>query len=39
VQLLILPGEMGERFRVLALTRDYDRPLMGFALRDLTRTL
>jgi SAM-dependent MidA family methyltransferase len=39
VQLLTLPGEMGERFRVLALARDYDRPLTGFALRDLTRTL
>jgi SAM-dependent MidA family methyltransferase len=39
VQLLTLPGEMGERFRVLALSRGYDRPLRGFALRDLTRTL
>ena len=39
VQLLTLPGEMGERFRVLALARGYDRPLSGFALRDLTRTL
>ena len=39
VKRLTLPGEMGERFRVLALARDYDRPLTGFALRDLTRTL
>jgi SAM-dependent MidA family methyltransferase len=39
VQRLTLPGEMGERFRVLALSRDYERPLMGFSQRDLTRTL
>jgi len=38
-QRLTLPGEMGERFRVLALARDYRLPLQGFALRDLTRTL
>jgi len=38
-QRLTLPGQMGERFRVLALARDYRLPLQGFALRDLTRTL
>jgi SAM-dependent MidA family methyltransferase len=38
-QRLTLPGEMGERFRVLALARDYRPPLRGFGLRDLTRTL
>ena len=38
-QRLTLPGQMGERFRVLALARDYRNPLQGFALRDLTRTL
>lgn len=36
---LVLPGEMGERFKVLALTRGYDAPLRGFALRDFTATL
>jgi SAM-dependent MidA family methyltransferase len=39
VQLLTLPGEMGERFRVMALTRDYAAPLRGFLGRDLSRTL
>lgn len=39
VRLLTLPGEMGERFRVLALARDYAAPLRGFGERDLTRTL
>ena len=32
---LTLPGEMGERFQVLALSRGLDQPLRGFALRDL----
>jgi SAM-dependent MidA family methyltransferase len=35
VRALTLPGEMGERFQALALTRGLDRPLRGFALRDL----
>ena len=39
VQLLTLPGEMGERFRALALARDYPAPLRGFVGRDLSRTL
>jgi SAM-dependent MidA family methyltransferase len=39
VQHLTLPGEMGERFRVLGLSRGYGGPLRGFAQRDLTRTL
>ena len=34
-----LPGEMGERFKVIALARDYDAPLRGFAVRDLRHTL
>jgi SAM-dependent MidA family methyltransferase len=34
-QLLTLPDEMGERFKAIALVRDVDRPLSGFALRDL----
>ena len=36
---LVLPGEMGERFKVLALTRGIDQPLSGFAFRDLAATL
>lgn len=38
-KLLTLPGEMGERFKVLGLTRGLDTPLMGFALRDLRHAL
>ncbi len=37
--MLTLPGEMGERFKAIALTRDYDAPLCGFAVRDLRHTL
>lgn len=37
--LLTLPGEMGERFKVIGLTRAYDSPLQGFAVRDLAATL
>jgi SAM-dependent MidA family methyltransferase len=36
---LTLPGEMGERFKVIALSKDYDSPLRGFATRDLRHTL
>jgi SAM-dependent MidA family methyltransferase len=36
---LTLPGEMGERFKVMALARGYDSPLRGFAVRDLRHTL
>ncbi len=36
---LLLPGEMGERFKVMALTRGFDAPLRGFALQDLRRSL
>ncbi|HET9863071.1 MAG TPA: SAM-dependent methyltransferase [Steroidobacteraceae bacterium] len=32
---LMMPGEMGEIFKVIALGRGYDRPLSGFALQDL----
>jgi len=31
---LLLPGEMGERFKCIALTRDVDMPLPGFRLQD-----
>jgi SAM-dependent MidA family methyltransferase len=36
---LVMPGEMGERFKVMALTRGLDEPLSGFAFRDLAATL
>jgi SAM-dependent MidA family methyltransferase len=36
---LTLPGEMGERFKVIALAREYDAPLRGFATRDLRHSL
>lgn len=35
VKQLTLPTEMGERFKVLGLTRGWDGPLNGFALRDM----
>ena len=38
-QRLTLPDEMGERFKALGLARGIDRPLRGFALRDLSHTL
>ena len=37
--LLTLPGEMGERFKVIGLAKGYDAPLRGFAVRDLRHTL
>ena len=36
---LLLPGEMGENFKVMALTRGIDEPLGGFAYQDLRRSL
>jgi len=36
---LTLPAEMGERFKVAALTRGYDLPLSGFSIRDLAPSL
>lgn len=39
VMLLTLPGEMGERFKVIAFTRGLDLGLRGFAVRDLRHTL
>ncbi|HEY2340868.1 MAG TPA: SAM-dependent methyltransferase [Steroidobacteraceae bacterium] len=32
---LMMPGEMGEAFKLMALTRGLDIPLSGFALQDL----
>ncbi|MGR6035419.1 MAG: class I SAM-dependent methyltransferase [Candidatus Nitrosoglobus sp.] len=34
IKRLTLPSEMGELFKVLALTREIDQPLLGFGLRD-----
>jgi SAM-dependent MidA family methyltransferase len=36
---LMLPGEMGERFKAMAWTRGLERELSGFALQDLRHTL
>lgn len=37
--MLTLPGEMGERFKVIAMARGYDPALRGFTVRDLRHTL
>jgi SAM-dependent MidA family methyltransferase len=37
--LLTLPGEMGERFKVLGLSANYEHALRGFGIRDLVGTL
>lgn len=39
IKQLTLPGEMGERFKVMALAKDVDQPLSGFALQDLRNRL
>jgi len=36
---LILPGEMGERFKAMAWSRGIDAPLCGFEVKDLRHTL
>jgi SAM-dependent MidA family methyltransferase len=36
---LIMPEEMGEAFKMMALSRDLDMPLAGFALQDLRHLL
>jgi SAM-dependent MidA family methyltransferase len=36
---LLLPGEMGEAFKVMALTRNLHHPLRGFAYQDLRTSL
>ncbi|MBS0418730.1 MAG: SAM-dependent methyltransferase [Proteobacteria bacterium] len=36
---LLMPGEMGESFKVMALCRDLDAPLRGFAHQDLRGSL
>ncbi len=37
--LLTLPGEMGEKFKVIGLAKNYDYPLRGLAVRDLSGSL
>jgi SAM-dependent MidA family methyltransferase len=39
VKKLTLPGEMGERFKVMALTRGLEQPLIGFSVRDFSDRL
>ncbi|MFK7996626.1 MAG: class I SAM-dependent methyltransferase [Granulosicoccus sp.] len=39
IKTLTLPGEMGERFQVMALGKGYDRPLQGFSTQDLSYRL
>jgi len=39
VKTLTLPGEMGERFQVMALGKGYDRGLRGFSAADLSHRL
>lgn len=36
---LLMPTEMGETFKAIALTRGFDPPLAGFSLQDLRRLL
>ena len=36
---LVMPEEMGEAFKAMALARGYDAPLAGFALQDLRHSL
>jgi SAM-dependent MidA family methyltransferase len=39
VKVLTLPGEMGERFQIMALGKGYDNGLRGFRTQDLTHRL
>ena len=39
VATLLLPGEMGERCKVIALARGFEGPLIGFGFRDLADRL
>jgi SAM-dependent MidA family methyltransferase len=36
---LLMPGEMGEAFKAMSLTRDFDPALSGFGLQDLRHSL
>lgn len=39
IKTLTLPTEMGDRFKVMALTKNYDEPLIGFSMLDLRNRL
>ncbi len=39
VKRLTMPGEMGERFKVLGLSKQIDEPLIGFSIADQTHKL
>lgn len=39
IKTLTLPDEMGESFKVIALTKNLDMPLIGFSVRDLRHQL
>jgi len=39
IKTLTLPSEMGDRFKVMALTKNYDKPLKGFSMLDLRNRL
>ena len=39
IKTLTLPSEMGERFKVMALTKNYQEPLQGFSMLDLRNRL
>lgn len=39
IKTLTMPTEMGDRFKVMALTKNYDQPLKGFFMLDLRNRL
>jgi SAM-dependent MidA family methyltransferase len=39
IKTLTLPSEMGERFKVMVLTKNYEQPLSGFSMLDLRNRL
>ena len=39
IKTLTLPDEMGETFKAIALTKNFDQPLIGFSIRDLRHQL
>jgi len=39
IKTLTLPDEMGETFKTIALTKNFDQPLIGFSVRDLRHQL
>ena len=39
IKTLTLPSEMGDRFKVMAITKNYDEPLTGFSMLDLRNRL